>query len=224
MALEKALKKTYRNGKTRLGAIIMIIALIVFFMTFCTYVIYDGPTRPPATQGVLASLQVYCEFYRYDYSSGQLPNVEDIREEKGLVQYVGKKRIYLPLTFPLEQPYKSVDIYFFRGYRNGKYLYTNKIPDKDILKNYRYIYACNAAQKEIAEGIYIAHKAKEYHDYWVVVTLDAEDIPHVIHSPIPPFPGCLLDANNEVYYPSEMLSALKKYYPSINIPEDKIIR
>ena len=222
MALEKALKIIYKNGKTRLESIIMIIVLIVFFMAFCTYVIYDVPPRTPETQGVLASLQVYCEFYKYDYS-GQLPHIEDIREEKGVVNYVGKKRIYLPLTFPMEQPYKSVNIYLFRGYKHGKYLYTNKIPDKDILKNYLYIYACNAAKK-IVDGIYIAHKAKEYHDYWVVVTLDSEDLPYVIHSPIPPFPGCLLDANNEVYYPSEMLSALKKYYPSIDIPEDKIIR
>jgi len=214
---------------------IIIIGFIIIISPLCNTTFWRGPAKHPETEAVLASFENYCEIYRHE-NSGRLPSIEDIHLQKDIISYVGDNAVK---TFQImvseEQPYKNNDIYILKNKRRKwvkeeTYLYTNILPDEKITEGYYYIYACSGAFKEIKKGLYIARQDEEYHNHWVILALDLPlddrkgHLTPVIHSNIPPFPGCLLDANNEVYYPSEMLSALKKYYPNINIPEDKIIR
>lgn len=157
--------------------------------------------------------------YTNDYP-GQLPTAEF------LVSIIENRDIGLNIA--KEQTLKEFGIVTLLDRRKiCKYLYTNKVPHGNIPENHVYIYACCAAVKEKPKGKYWSYKIKNFSDYWVLIGIEPNEPDMdtwIIRSNIPPLPGCYLTGDGNIYYPNSTVTALRAYYPNVEMRKQQILK
>lgn len=126
-----------------------------------------------------------------------------------------------------EQPLKEFGICQLWSSRTQEvYLYDEKNLQTKTRYKYetdslRYVRITTTATKEKPERVYHGYPTEYGEEVWIIVTTAGRA---VIESSVPPMPGCIWSEPEQViYFPEEILPALRKYYPNVRVPQELIL-
>jgi len=137
---------------------------------------------------------------------------------------------YLYLHLASNQPMEEYGIYVIRSkkYDDVCFLYGSVDLYEDIVKEdskLTTVFAVSVSGSK--ENDNKGELDMPYKSDGIIASIDKTGF---FHCDLPPIPGCLIgsrdssDPNQSVYYPEALLPTIKKVYPELKIPQDRIIK